>query len=238
MLVGTTLPQFSTDVEGAVATAVRAEALGLDGVFVFNHLWPIGQPHRPAIECFTLLAAIGQETRRVRIGPLVARIGLLPDAVLVHTIASLRRQIGDRLIAGVGAGDRLSAEENVAYGIEYPPAAERLAAVETVVRALRADGIETWVGGRSPAIRRVAAAAADALNVWDATPAEVTAEGAGVPRITWGGQVDLSALDVDGLTASLRGLEAAGADFAVCAPINAPWDRALEMVAGARDCLN
>jgi alkanesulfonate monooxygenase SsuD/methylene tetrahydromethanopterin reductase-like flavin-dependent oxidoreductase (luciferase family) len=238
MLVGTTLPQFSADAEGAIAAAVHADQLGLDGVFVFNHIWPMGQPDRPALDAFPLLAAIGHETSRVRIGPLVARVGLLPDAVLIHTLTSLQRQVGDRLIAAVGAGDKLSAPENLAYGLAYPPAAERLAAVETVCRSLCAAGIETWAGGRSADIRRVAATAADALNVWGASPAEVAAEGADVPRITWGGQVDLSATDAAGLAEQLRALEGAGADFAVCSPINSPWDRALEIVAGARELLN
>ncbi len=236
--IGTTLPQFSADAEAAIAAAVRAEQLGLDGVFVFNHLWPIGRPDGSALDCLTLLAALAQETTRIRLGPLVARVGLMPDAVLVHTLTTLQRQVGERLIAAVGAGDRLSAPENLAYGLPYPPAAERMAAVETVCRSLRTAGIETWAGGRSAAIRRVAANAADALNVWEATPAEVTAEGSEAPRVTWGGQVDLSATDAAAVAERLRALEAAGADFAVCAPINTPWDVALETLAGVRDLVH
>jgi alkanesulfonate monooxygenase SsuD/methylene tetrahydromethanopterin reductase-like flavin-dependent oxidoreductase (luciferase family) len=232
------LPQFSADAEGAIATATRAEALGLDGVFVFNHLWKIGQPGGPVLDCFPLLGALAAETTRIDLGPLVARVGLVPDAVLVNQLRSLGRMVGPRLIAGVGAGDRLSAAENLAFGIHYPPAAERLATVESVCRQLRALGIETWAGGRSAAIRRVAATSADALNVWDASPDEVRAEGEGMPRVTWGGQVDLGVLDVDGLAAHLRALEGAGVDYAVCAPINAPWGRALEMLIGARDLVH
>jgi alkanesulfonate monooxygenase SsuD/methylene tetrahydromethanopterin reductase-like flavin-dependent oxidoreductase (luciferase family) len=238
VLVGTTLPQFSTDAEQAVAVAVRAEALGLDGVFAFNHVWPLGQPDRPALECFTLLGALAHETKRVRLGPLVARVGLVPDAVLVHMLTTLQRMVGDRLIAAVGAGDAGSAPENMAYGLEYPPAAERLAAVDRVCRELRAAGIESWVGGRSARVRDVARTVADALNLWDATPAEVLAEGRDVRRVTWGGQVDLRVDDAAALADRLRAIEEAGADFAVCAPINGPWDTALETLAGARDLVH
>ena len=238
MRVGTTLPQFSTDVEKAIATAVRADELGLDGVFVFNHLWKIGDPDGPAIDAFPLLGALAQETRTIRLGPLVARVGLVPDAVLVHKFTSLQRMIGDRLIASVGAGDRLSAAENLAFGLEYPRAADRLAAVDVVVRSLRTEGIEVWVGGRSAGIRNVAKGSADALNVWDATPEEVAAEGEGMPRVTWGGQVDLGTGDVEALSQQLRALEAAGADFAVCAPINSDWDAAMEMLVRAREAFN
>lgn len=232
------MPQFSANAEAAIAAAVRAEELGLDGVFVFNHLWPIGRPDGSVLECFTLLGAIAQETSRVRLGPLVARIGLLPDAVLAHSFFTLQRMAGDRLIAGVGTGDRLSAAENLAYGLEYPPVAERVTAVDTVCRQLRTAGIETWAGGRSPAIRRVARSSADALNVWDASPADVATEGAEVPRITWGAQVDLSVTSPAQLVERLKEIEAAGADFAVCAPINTPWDTALETLAGGRELLN
>ncbi|MBA3655683.1 MAG: LLM class flavin-dependent oxidoreductase [Actinobacteria bacterium] len=238
MLVGTTLPQFNADAEAAIVAAVRAEELGLDGVFVFDHLWPIGRPDGDVLECFTLLGALAQETARIRLGPLVARVGLLPDAVLIHTLMSLHRMLGDRLIAGVGAGDRLSAAENLAYGVAYPPVADRIRAVDVVCRQLRVAGVETWIGGRSAAIRAVAAAAADALNVWAATDAEVAAEGADVPRITWGGQVDLTVMDSAALAERLRSIETAGADFAVCAPINTPWPAALEMLARARDAVH
>lgn len=239
MLVGTTLPQFSTNIEGALDVARRADELGLDGVFVFNHLWKIGDPAGPAIDCFPLLGAIAQETARIRLGPLVARVGIVPDALLVHMLTSLHRMVGHRLIAAIGTGDKLSEPENLAFGLEYPPAAERLASVDSVIRQLKLEGIETWAGGRSAAIRRVAtSAAADALNVWQAGPTEVAAEGKGQARITWGGQVDLSVMDVAALVALLRSLEAAGADFAVCAPINASWDAALEMLSEARNLVH
>jgi alkanesulfonate monooxygenase SsuD/methylene tetrahydromethanopterin reductase-like flavin-dependent oxidoreductase (luciferase family) len=236
--IGTTLPQFGEDVEAAIGAAVEAERLGLDGVFVFNHLWPIGRPDGAVMECFTLLGALAQETASIRLGPLVARIGLVPDAVLVHQLETLHRMAGDRLVAAVGTGDSLSAAENLAYGIEYPPAAERLAAVHVVCRTLRGAGIETWVGGRSAAVRQIAATAADALNVWDATPEEVAAEGAEVGRITWGGQLDLSVLDAAAVAERVRAVEQSGADFAVCSPINTPWDVALKTLAEVRELVH
>ena len=46
---------------------VRAEALGLDGVFVFDHLWPIGNPDGVgAARATPLLGALAAETTRVR----------------------------------------------------------------------------------------------------------------------------------------------------------------------------
>ena len=114
MRIGVTLPQFRHDAEPAIDVARRAEAAGLDGVFVFDHLWPIGQRMRPALHSLTLLGALAAETERVVLGTLVARIGLLPDALLVHTLVSLHRMVGGRLVAALGTGDSLNREENEA----------------------------------------------------------------------------------------------------------------------------
>jgi len=94
-----TLPTFRDDA-AVLGAARRAEELGLDGVFVFDHLWPMGAPQRPALSAFPVLGAIAASTRRVCFGPLVARVGLVPVAVLVAELLSLDRMAPGRLIAG------------------------------------------------------------------------------------------------------------------------------------------
>jgi alkanesulfonate monooxygenase SsuD/methylene tetrahydromethanopterin reductase-like flavin-dependent oxidoreductase (luciferase family) len=238
MKVGVTLPQFRNDAEAAVVTARVAEAAGLDGVFVFDHLWPLGQPDRPVLQAFTLLGALAVETERVDIGPLVARVGLVPEAVLVHQFETLQRMVGDRLIAGVGAGDHMSRAENIAFGVDYPPAAVRLAQVADCCRQLRARGITAWAGGRSAGLRRVAAAEADALNVWESTPEEARAElddvrqraGGRPVGLTWGGRVFITPDGIDHPNAVIKGtvddavvqlgqLADAGVTYAILSPL-------------------
>lgn len=227
MKVGITLPQFRDDADAAIAVARDAEAAGLDGVFVFDHLWPMAQPDRPAIHSQILLGALAAETSRIRIGSFVARVGLVPDAVLVNALGTVGRMIGDRLIAGVGAGDKLSAGENRAYGVPFESADVRLAAVGRVCDDLRAKGIETWVGGRSAATRDVALAHADARNLWDAPVEEVAAEREAA--VTWGGLVRPEH-DLDVL---LAGLAAAGATWAVVAPVGFQWPEAVAIISAA-----
>jgi alkanesulfonate monooxygenase SsuD/methylene tetrahydromethanopterin reductase-like flavin-dependent oxidoreductase (luciferase family) len=253
VLIGVTLPQFRHDAEAAIATARRAEAAGIDGVFVFDHLWPLGQRMRPALHSLTLLGALAAETERVTLGPLVARVGLVPDAVLVHTLVSLHRMVGDRMIAALGTGDSLNREENEAYGVEFRPAAERLASVVDCCRRLRAAGVTTWVGGRSARVR-AAAAEADGWNGWGTDPATFATEAAGVPpgrALTWGGQIligrtpaeagaklrahgsrpGLVTGTVDDLARHLDALAAAGASWAICAPLDVGTDPgAVEML--------
>ncbi len=246
MRLGVTLPQFRHDAEAAVAAARRAEAVGLDGVFVFDHLWPLGQRMRPALHSLTLLGALAAETDRVTLGPLVARVGLVPDAVLVHTLVSLQRMVGDRLVAALGTGDSLNREENEAYAIPFLPPAERLASVVRCCRDLRAAGVTTWVGGRSARIRG-AAAEADGWNCWAADPSTFAAEAATVAlgrAITWGGQIligrtraeadsklrahgmrpGLVTGTIDDLIDHLEALAAAGASWAICAPLDVGTD--------------
>ena len=201
MRVGITLPQFRDDAEPALAVARAAEAAGLDGVFVFDHLWPLGQPDRPALHSHVLLGALSAETERVTLGPLVARMGLVPNAVLVHALATLHRMLGPRLLATLGTGDARNRAENEAYGVGYAPAAERVAALLDCVRRLRAGGVPTWVGGRSRAVRR-AALESDGWNRWGVDAATFAAEvaafrelgpmrsgHAGEVQVSWGGQV-------------------------------------------------
>lgn len=213
MRVGITLPQFRPSADPALAAARAAETLGLDGVFAFDHLWAIGHPERPAHNVWPLLGALAAETRRVHLGPLVARVSLLANAVLVHNLETLHRIAGDRLIAGLGIGDNLSRPENEAVDVAFPPSAERLADLADVAASLRSIGITTWVGGRSDAIHRVAAAGADALNLWGVAPDRVAA--VDDVAVTWGGPVPS---DVEATTELLGRLADAGATWAVCAP--------------------
>ena len=256
MLIGISLPQFRHDAEPAIEVARRAEAGGLDGVFVFDHLWPIGQRMRPALHSTTLLGALAVETERVVLGTLVARVGLVPDAVLVHSLVTLHRMTGGRFIAALGTGDSLNREENDAYGVPFASVADRVASVVDCCRRLRAAGVTTWIGGRSPAVR-MAAANADGWNGWGTDVSTWADEAAGVPhggQLTWGGQVligrtraeadaklrahgsrpGLVAGTVADLMAHLDALAAAGAVWAVCAPLDVGTDpQALELLAEA-----
>jgi alkanesulfonate monooxygenase SsuD/methylene tetrahydromethanopterin reductase-like flavin-dependent oxidoreductase (luciferase family) len=242
--VGITLPTFVSSPDPALDAARVADSGGLDGVFAFDHLWPIGRPERPALWSFAILGAVAAITRRVSLGPFVARVGLLPDDDLIDAFSALEAVAGHgRVIAAIGAGDLLSARENLAYGVPYPSAETRLAAVGHMAGRLASLGIPTWVGGNSEAAGAVACEWGVARNLWAATAAEVAEAGSGtgnVPPVTWGGQVlvgrddrEVAALraqygDRAGLVsgtvaevaAHLRMLGRAGASWCVCAPLD------------------
>jgi alkanesulfonate monooxygenase SsuD/methylene tetrahydromethanopterin reductase-like flavin-dependent oxidoreductase (luciferase family) len=221
--VGVTLPTFRDDA-AAVEAARRAEALGLDGVFVFDHIWPLGRSDRPALSAFPVLGAVAAATTHISVGPLVARIGLRPDDVLVAQFASLAHMAPGRLIAGMGTGDSKSAAENEAYGIPPGPPDERRLALARCGRRVLDLGIPVWVGGGSLATTELAVdlGPGAAVNLWAGPPAAVAALN-GRCEVTWGGPV---AAEVPQMAMQLSGLAEAGATWAVCA-----WPDSLETLA-------
>jgi alkanesulfonate monooxygenase SsuD/methylene tetrahydromethanopterin reductase-like flavin-dependent oxidoreductase (luciferase family) len=184
--IGVTLPTFRDDAY-ALDAAREAEHLGLDGVFVFDHLWPMGKPGRPALSAMPVLGAVCAVTERVKVGSLVARIGLLPDELLVESLTSLDVVSGGRFVAGLGTGDRLSEEENLTYGIRYAPREERLASLRWCATRLLDAGLTVWVGGRGQTVS-LAEEIGAVVNLWGAGPEEIASiRSRDLIEVTWGG---------------------------------------------------
>jgi len=221
---GVILPTFRDTPDEALEAAHRAFAAGVDGVFCYDHLWPIGQPDRPALAPFPILATLAASVRAVStsgqgpiFGTLVARTGLVPNAVLVNQFAALDALAPGRVIAGLGTGDRLSEAENLAYGIPFAPVAERRSAMVDVAHALRARGLTVWLAGGPAARARESRETGAALNVWDADPAMVAAraEGPVGVEVTWGGPPPKEESVV---RKAVRDLTRAGATWVIFAP--------------------
>ena len=152
MKIGYALPTFVDDPEMPIAVARRAEAAGLDGVFVYDHMWrDVPPPRRGALECFALLGAVAAETERVQLGPLVARATLRPPASLAAALDTAHRVSGGRLIAGLGAGDRQSRAENEAFGLGRGSMADaRRGPRRRGARRARDAGIRSGSAAREP----------------------------------------------------------------------------------------
>lgn len=222
MRIGVTLPTFGEDAAAVIAAARTAERLGIHGVFAFDHLWPLGSPGRPSLSIYPVLGAVAATTATIRPGSLVGRIGLLPDAVVVASIVSLRQISGGRLIAGLGTGDDKSAPEHERYGIPYFGARARHESLSTVCEQLLAAGVECWIGAGTNATNDVARSLGAVLNFWGASPDRVAREVLRGTRVTWAGP-----LPQDGAAAVrvLAGLSMAGCEWAVWG-----WPRSLEAV--------
>lgn len=211
MRIGVTLPTFSADAGAVLDAAREAEALGLHGVFSFDHLWPIGHPERPSMSLYPTLGAVAAVTERVRVGSLVARVGLLPDEVVSASLRSLDLISGGRLIAGLGTGDDLSEPEHVRTGLPYFGKRARHESLEKIVADLRLGGIECWVGAGRASTNAAARNAGAVLNYWGVTPERVR-RAAGDGPVTWGGPVPAG---VGGAASLLHELDESGSEWAV-----------------------
>jgi alkanesulfonate monooxygenase SsuD/methylene tetrahydromethanopterin reductase-like flavin-dependent oxidoreductase (luciferase family) len=210
MRVGVIVPSFDTTVDAVQRCAAEAEQAGIHGLFAYDHLWPPGEPGRPAIAPFPLLGMLAAATSSVVLGTLVARVGLVPDEVLIGEFRTVHRVSGGRLIAGIGTGDRLSAAENRAYGLVPGSAQVRRRALRAVGSALVQDGIPVWIGagaGPTNAIAHEIGATINVFGVGAGRVAELGRSGA----VSWGGPLVRGA----GGTDQLRSLAMAGATWAV-----------------------
>jgi alkanesulfonate monooxygenase SsuD/methylene tetrahydromethanopterin reductase-like flavin-dependent oxidoreductase (luciferase family) len=217
--LGVTLPQFAADPGPALEACRHARRLGFGGAFVFDHLWPLGRPARPALEGWTLLAALAAAVGRsgepegdraaggFRVGTLVTRAGLRNPALVARMAATVAQVAGVAPVIGIGRGDLANRAENLAFGLPFGDVAERSRVLAETVAALRGPLAGTprpqvWVGGTGPEALALAGRLGDAWNGWGRTPGEVAAGRAAVRAAaeqagrdpdtvaaTWGGQV-------------------------------------------------
>jgi len=150
MRFGLVLPLFSGDPAKVLGFARRAEELGFDGVFAFDHFFPPGAPSdRASLEAFTTLAAVAASTERLRVGTLVTRAQLRPIGLLAKLAANVDLISQGRLVLGVGTGDPIDRPEHEVFGLPMYSKEDRRTHLAEAIGALRAlfEG-RSWEGGR------------------------------------------------------------------------------------------
>lgn len=217
--LGVTLPQFTDDPSRIIEAARRAEELGFDSIWVFDHLWPLsGGKERPVFECWTTLAYLAAATERVTLGTLVTRSSLRHSALLAKMAATVASVAPGRLIVGIGSGDSLSKDENEAFGIPYFAEAERTDQLEESVAVLvesftrgtssvSGDFTEladmtlspappdrplVWVAGRSGDATDLAGRLGDGWNGWSGSPERFAQDAQEVVAAASGRPVELT----------------------------------------------
>ena len=108
--------------------------LGLDSLWVCDHLNQPSAPTGPYFESWTILAGLAASTERVRIGVLVSSNTFRHPAVLAQQAITVDHISKGRLEVGLGAG--WFAEEHQRFGIELPPPRERVARFEEAVQVV------------------------------------------------------------------------------------------------------
>ncbi|MFN5601496.1 MAG: LLM class F420-dependent oxidoreductase, partial [Acidimicrobiaceae bacterium] len=93
--------------DSVVAQAKTAEAAGFDRVLVMDHFYQlpgIGAHTEPMMECYTMLSALAQHTKSVRLSSLVTGNTYRNPTLLAKTITSLDHVSNGRATLGIGAG--------------------------------------------------------------------------------------------------------------------------------------
>jgi alkanesulfonate monooxygenase SsuD/methylene tetrahydromethanopterin reductase-like flavin-dependent oxidoreductase (luciferase family)/predicted kinase len=127
--------------------AAAAEDVGFAGLALMDHLIQIPQVGRawdPIPEPWVTLGVLAGETMRLQLGTLVSPVTFRAPGITAKAAATLSALSGGRAFVGVGAGwwDR----EHAAYGLDFPPAARRLDALEGAIETMRA----LWAPGTKP----------------------------------------------------------------------------------------
>jgi F420-dependent oxidoreductase-like protein len=118
--------------------ATSAENKGFDSFWVMDHFHQIpmiGKPEEPMLESWTTLSVLAGLTTKIKLGTLVTGIIYRYPAILAKIAATLDVLSKGRLFMGLGAA--WNEEESHAYGIDYPPANERLSRLEEAVQIIR-----------------------------------------------------------------------------------------------------
>ena len=160
----------TSDFEELVETARRAESLGFDSVWLYDHLQTREGDPEPVLECWTTLAALARETSRVRLGQIVTCALYRNPGVLAQMARTVDAASSDRVFLGVGAGWDEREYVDFEYADALPPVRERLAHLERtlqVLRARRGDRPILVGGAGEKVLLRLVAQYADACNLTD-----------------------------------------------------------------------
>src|SRR5215468_7727606 len=128
------------------ATALQAETDGFDSIWLADHLFyrTPGEPTRGIWECWTMLSALAEATKRVEIGPLVLCNSFRNPAILAKMATTADEVSHGRLILGVGAG--WHEPEYEAFGLPFAHRVGRFEEALQILRPLLTDGRVDFAG--------------------------------------------------------------------------------------------
>ncbi len=133
--------------------ARHAEAIGLDSVWVYDHLL-FRLPDLPdsgAHEGWSILAALAEVTERIELGMLVTGVRLRNPGLLAKMAATVDQISGGRLVLGVGAGWHDPELEAFGYATDHRIGRfeEAMQVLVPLLRGRTADFHGRWVTAKS-----------------------------------------------------------------------------------------
>ncbi len=120
----------------AVEIAVKAEELGFDSIWVYDHFHNVPVPaHEAVFECWTTIAAISQRTSRIRLGQMVGCNSYRNPGLLAKITSTVDVISGGRLDWGIGAG--WYENEYRGYGYEFKKPSDRIGMLRETVEIVK-----------------------------------------------------------------------------------------------------
>ena len=133
-----TYPSGTNIFQSVINQAQAAEAAGFDRVFVMDHFYQLpglGAPEEPMLECYTMLSAIAQHTKSVRLSSLVTGNTYRNPTLLAKTITSLDHVSNGRATLGIGAG--WFELEHDSLGYEFGTFTDRFEKLEEALQIIK-----------------------------------------------------------------------------------------------------
>jgi len=114
-----------------------AEEAGFESAWVFDHFTALyGDDKGPCLEAWTLLAALGAVTWRIRLGALVTGVTYRHPSLLTAEIVTVDHISQGRLNVGLGAAWHEG--EHARLGFDFPPTPERIERLDETVQIIKA----------------------------------------------------------------------------------------------------
>lgn len=145
---GVFIPQLAMSYEDLLARALTCESVGLDSLWLMDHLYPPELPDQPSLEAWTTATALLAQTTSLRVGHLVLAATFRHPALLAKMATTLDVVSGGRLELGIGSGSY--PPEHHRAGIEWGSFRERSELLEETLAVLTGmfEQPETSYAGR------------------------------------------------------------------------------------------
>lgn len=121
--IGVYLPQMGFTYADILHRALRCEELGIDSLWLYDHLYGPGVPEYPSLEAWTLATALLSRTERIQVGHMVLCNQFRHPAVLAKMATTLDQISAGRLALGIGSGS--IEDEHTRVGLEWGTFAQR-----------------------------------------------------------------------------------------------------------------
>ena len=107
-----------TDWPAFLAAQQRADRLGFDSIWTWDHVQPIvGSAEGPMLECYTAMSAVATTTSRATVGLMVGANTFRNPALATKMVTTLDHISDGRAVLGIGAA--WFETEHTGYGIPF-----------------------------------------------------------------------------------------------------------------------